>query len=119
VQDNTYIPLEELAEKFDYPLTELEQLFFDGKFGPGTVNIVTNCHRCGVAIRHIQRKGRFCFNCADRVEDAAQLKNPLVNNRPERTERAEPTRSNMPVSAVTPDPPTEAPQTAQYGFKRV
>lgn len=65
--------LEELATNCQIPLAEIEEMYYTGELGTASLKIQHCCQRCNVAIAPVQRRGRFCPKCADKVGQQAGL----------------------------------------------
>ncbi len=72
--------LKKIATQCGLPLNQLEVLFYAGSLGAAGASIRTHCHQCGVELISIRRKGRFCIDCADKVEEATIVS---VYNKPQ------------------------------------
>lgn len=121
VQNTPPIELMDLSERFHCPISHLEDLLYEGKFGPGSKNIITLCYRCNRPINHIQRKGWFCQQCGDQVEEAAQhAEQPRKSSEPEHKKVKEPYRAsvqNLPASADG-NTATQEAHSHAFGFRR-
>lgn len=73
VQDNPAQTLEQIALHCKISLRELRQLFFHGALGTATEHVVCHCLRCQVPMAPIQRRGRFCVSCTEKLETEGRI----------------------------------------------
>jgi hypothetical protein len=73
IQENPLLTLEDIAEQCDLPLKEVESLFFQGKLGTATTQVIYHCQLCNRPMSASMRKGRFCVSCAEQFEAEAGL----------------------------------------------
>lgn len=73
VQENPELTLEEISEQCGVPLKDMKEIFYDGKLGTATANVAYSCLRCGISMKPIHRRGRFCIRCTEKIETEAGL----------------------------------------------
>lgn len=137
IQENPQMTLEDIAEQCLIPFKELEKMFFEGKLGTATNNVIYHCQRCGRSMSAAMRRGRFCMGCAERIESEAGLNTPekAEKKAPRKVQVAQPRSSSeedkplSPSPSLTamedevlflPPPLTEEPaEPESHGFKRI
>ena len=76
VQGNPQMTLEEIAENCTVSVKELEKMLSEGKLGTAASKIIYHCQRCSVTLSVVMRRGRFCPECAEKIEAEAGLHHP-------------------------------------------
>ena len=88
------LSLEDIATQCKIPLSQVEAYFYDGKLGTASGHITSKCNRCGMDVLPIQRKGRFCIECANKVETEVK-KDSFVREPEEMVEKLELNKTNL------------------------
>jgi ribosomal protein L44E len=68
IQENPGITMEELAERFNMPIKEIEALVFSGVLGTANQLIRSTCSLCGCEMTLLNRVGYFCYSCNQFME---------------------------------------------------
>ena len=72
--------LEEVAAACGISGKELETLLYSGKLGTAAHKIICHCQACHKGISATGSKGRFCMDCAQKLENkAAPVATPATN----------------------------------------
>ncbi len=122
VQKNPQMSLQEISTHCNIPLKEVEELFFAGKLGIATQDIVYQCQGCSCELNAQMRGGRFCPNCLGKLEAEMAYVHSLKAEKPEKS----PSPKRLPSSetylrelqAVEPAK-AEPVSTESYGFTRI
>lgn len=112
--------LEDIAEQCDLPFREVEALFFQGKLGTATGQVIYHCQFCNRPMAAHMRRGRFCVHCTEQFEAEAGLSETeaeklRVKARPKQ-EQCLSSEVSQNASAANEEP---AVSTESYGFKRI
>lgn len=129
--------LESVAAAFNLPIKELEGLLYSGKLGTAANKIICHCQACQKVLPLNGSKGRFCPDCALKLENkqSGLGKNPTLSDktitRHKSTQEAVTSSSSADMQAVSPAESTHpiagiAPQNEEsasplgetYGFTR-
>ncbi len=65
------IAINELAENTETPLEMIEEFYHEGRLATASVLLKFPCASCGDLIPELQRKGRYCVNCSEKVANKA------------------------------------------------
>lgn len=76
VHENPGVDMEEIAEKFDIPLKEIETILFSGSLGTANDLIASTCSRCGCKMTSSDRVGHFCRKCNIILEKQGNIERP-------------------------------------------
>lgn len=128
VQENPHLTLEDIAEQCDLPLREVEALFFQGKLGTATTQIIYHCQLCNRPMASNMLKGRFCVSCAEQFETEAKLHEVETFDKP-RSKTTKPSVKEVVAAEETGEKPALSPSakneepvessTESHGFKRL
>jgi DNA-directed RNA polymerase subunit RPC12/RpoP len=127
VQENPNSTLENIAEQCNVPLREVQTLFFQGKLGTATAQIIYHCLRCNRPLAANMRKGRFCMHCTEQFEAEAGLND---TEQPEKTNKRRIIKQKSTPKGDEPPPPPSLAEPVQnneepasleesYGFNRL
>lgn len=132
IQSNPQQTIEKVAAGCNLPVKELESMLYAGKLGDAAGKIMSHCQSCAKTIPVMGQKGRFCMDCATKLENkpeketvekaatAAPLNKRGVSGKPEkdnaRPENEEVTgESAVSVAPVKVEAPPQ-PNAHAYGF---
>jgi protein-arginine kinase activator protein McsA len=120
VQENPHLTLEDIAERCSLPFREVESLFFQGKLGTATGQVIYHCQFCNRPLAASMRKGRFCAHCSEQFEAEAGLNEPEVEKTRAKTRFKAEALARSDTMQSTPainEEPAASPES--YGFKRI
>ncbi len=129
VLENPGLSLEDIAKQCNLELSALEKFFYAGNLGMAGASIRTRCHKCGVEVISVHRKGRFCLNCGDQVEEESRLAALAAREKEPQTQRIQVPTNNEAVKerpqkeerknvAEAPESSEKAGDNGPYGFIR-
>jgi hypothetical protein len=120
VQENPHLTLEDIAEQCGLPFRDVETLFFQGKLGTATTQVIYHCQLCNRPMAVTMGQGRFCPGCTEQFESEAGLNEQDTSEKPRsKTQRAREIILNedIPERPVNEEPAVS--ETESYGFKRL
>lgn len=65
------IAIEELSAQVGVPVEEIERFYWEGRLSTAATYLKTQCHACGVTVRELERKGRYCLKCSEQTANKA------------------------------------------------
>jgi hypothetical protein len=68
VLEHPGLVLEEVARQCKLSLKDMEEMLFSGRLGAAAAYILFKCQSCHIKMSAEQRKGRFCPECANKIE---------------------------------------------------
>jgi len=65
------IAIDELAEQVGVPVEDIERFYLEGRLSTAGTNLKMPCQACGMMMRDIDRKGRYCVKCSEMTANRA------------------------------------------------
>jgi len=73
VLEHPGLMVEDVAQKCHLPLKDMEEMLFSGRLASASAYIMFKCQGCHKKMSARLRKGRFCSECAEKIESKVNL----------------------------------------------
>jgi protein-arginine kinase activator protein McsA len=67
------VAITDLAAETGIPVDEIERYYMEGRLSTAGTHLKMPCQACGMMMRDIQRKGRYCVKCSEATANKARV----------------------------------------------
>ncbi len=110
--------IEELSHETGVSVEEIEEFYHDGRLGTAAPLLKFQCISCGIMMGELQRKGRYCVNCSEKMAAQAGVAVKNTNDLARESAEAQKRQEQMALlkKSNVPDRPPSGGSSRRFGM---